>query len=404
MTTKEACDQEFYTALEARGISRRTFLGFCAGIAVTLGLSEAFGPQIAQAIAAESVIGKTSGNLAPAIWLEQASCTGCTESLAQVETPDVATIVLEILSLNYSETLSAAAGHSMEEAREQTIAAGGYVLIVEGAIMEGWNDNALRIAGETGVEILLQTAKSAAAIIAVGSCAVDGGWQASGVNPAGATGVQAILKKYGINKPLINLPACPVNPEWIVAVLVDYLMLGKLPALNSMNEPALMFDQPIHDNCPRRGHFENGEFVYQYGTVEEKLGYCLYPLGCKGPTAKSNCPIVRWNAGVSWCVESGAPCIGCCDANPTMTGHNWVDQNSPFQQRFRWFGMSDAHFTAPVVAASVTGIVVVALAAHGVGMKLTGRMDGGAGFEEKTAYEKKHPEKVVSDDSKGGDE
>jgi hydrogenase small subunit len=402
MTTKEACDQEFYNALESRGVSRRAFLGFCAGIAVTLGLSEAYGPQIAQAIAADSVIGNKSGNLAPAIWLEQASCTGCTESLAQVDTPDVATIVLELLSLNYSETLSAAAGYSMEEAREQTIAAGGYILIVEGAVMEGWDNNALRIAGETGVDILLETAKSAAAVVAVGSCAVDGGWQASGVNPAGATGVQAILKKNGIDKPIINLPACPVNPEWIVAVLIDYLLLGTLPELNSKNEPALMFNQPIHDNCPRRGHFENGEFVYQYGTEEEKLGYCLYPLGCKGPTVKSNCPIVRWNAGVSWCVESGAPCIGCADANPSMTGHNWVDQNAPFQDRFRWFGLSDSHFTAPVLAASITGVIAVALCAHGVGMKLTGRMDGGADFESMSDYEKKRARKAAAK-SEGGD-
>lgn len=414
MTTKEACDQEFYTALETRGVSRRTFLGFCASVAVALGLSEAYAPKIAQAIADDSVIGKKSGNLAPVIWLEQASCTGCTESLAQVTEPDVATIVLEMLSLNYSETLSAAAGYSMEESRKQTIAAGGYLLLVEGAIMEGWNNNALRIAGETGVDIFLETAEKADAIIATGSCAVDGGWQASGANPGGATGVMAILAKNGMSdKPVINLPACPVNPEWIVAVVVDYLLLGTLPELNEKNEPSLMFDQPIHENCPRRGHFENGEFVYQYGTIEEKKGYCLYPLGCKGPTTKSNCPIVRWNDGVSWCVESGAPCIGCCDANPFMTGHNWVDQNSPFQQRFRWFGNTGGHYTAPVLAASITGVIAVCIGIHGIGMKITGRTDGGADFEEMPAYEAKQQKKAGAatadaakedKDTKGGDE
>ena len=260
------------------------------------------------------------------------------------------------------------------------------------------------------MDILVETAKNAAAVIAVGSCAVDGGWQASGANPAGATGVTAILKKYGVDKPIINLPACPCNPEWIVAVIVDYLLLGTLPELDEKNEPSLIFGQPIHENCPRRGHFENGEFVYQYGTVEEKKGYCLYPLGCKGPTVKSNCPIVRWNDGVSWCVESGAPCIGCCDANPAMTGHNWVDQNAPFQQRFRWFGETGHHYTMPVLAASVTGVLAVLIGAHGVGMKLTGRTDGGADFEDMPEYEKKKLAKAgklpadETKDSKGGDE
>ncbi len=37
------------------------------------------------------------------------------------------TIVLDLISLNYSETLSAAAGHSVEEAKAQTIAAGNYI-------------------------------------------------------------------------------------------------------------------------------------------------------------------------------------------------------------------------------------------------------------------------------------
>ena len=65
--------------LESRGISRRSFLGYCAGIAAMIGLSEAAAPQVAQAL--ESVIGGASGSLKPVIWLEGSSCTGCTESL-----------------------------------------------------------------------------------------------------------------------------------------------------------------------------------------------------------------------------------------------------------------------------------------------------------------------------------
>ncbi len=143
---------------------------------------------------------------------------------------------------------------------------------------------------------------------------------------------------------MVNLPTCPVNPEWIVAMVVQLLLvadrdpatfLAKTPMVTRTVDdkvtnakvdllfPEGIFGQTIHDNCPRRGHFENGEFVTKLGSAEEAKGYCLYKVGCKGPQTYTNCPIVRWNSRASWCVESGAPCIGC-------GGLNWVDNNAPF--------------------------------------------------------------------------
>ncbi|MDR2587364.1 MAG: hydrogenase small subunit [Coriobacteriales bacterium] len=428
MTTKESCTDRFDAMLETRGVTRRRFLEFCGAIAVSLGLSEAMVPSIREALA-ESVIGKTEGALTPVIWLELASCTGCTESLASAETPDVATIVLELLSLNYAETLSAGAGFSLEEAKEQTIEAGGYLMVVEGALMEGWEGNALKIANEKAIDIVRHTASKAAAIVCAGSCAVDGGWQAAVPNPGGAIGIQPFLERsladgsftYEPNPgglpPIVNVPTCPSNPEHIIAVLVDVLLVGKLPELNHLGVPSLMFDQYIHDNCPRRGHFENGEFVYQFGSEEERKGYCLYPMGCKGPQTKNNCPIVRWNRRVSWCVEAGAPCAGCANANPTKQGYNWVDLNTPFLKRFKNLTIGDISVQPALVGAGVAGLVAVALAAHGVGMKLTGRTKGGADFEEVRAWDKKHPDKAIgvaaaaatseeskASDAEGGDE
>jgi hydrogenase small subunit len=374
--------------LESRGISRRSFLGYCAGIAAMIGLSEAAAPQVASAL--ESVIGEPSGALKPVIWMEGASCTGCTESFAQVSNPDVTTVVLELISLNYCETLSAAAGHSMEEARKQTIEAGNYLVVYEGAVVEAWDGNALRVAEEKGTESLLETAYGAEAVIAFGSCACDGGWQAARPNPSEACGVQKFLEKHGVETPVINIPCCPGNPEWIIAVLVEYLLMGRIPELNAKNEPKLMFSETIHDNCPRRGHFENGEFVYQFGTVEEEKGYCLYAVGCKGPQTFTNCPIVKWNRRASWCVESGAPCVGCGVINPSNPKANWVDQNTPFLKRFNWWQLGDWKISPAVVAGVVTGVVVAALACHAVGMKIAGRTDGGADFETERGYDKKH--------------
>lgn len=390
-TTMDAMD-----ILESRGVTRRSFMKLCAGIAAAAGLSELAIPRIAQAVE-KSVIGATSGDLYPVIWIEGASCTGCTESFAQIETPDVATVVLDVISLNYSETLSAAAGHSVEEAKAQTIAAGNYILIYEGAVLEGWGGNALRAAGETGCESLITAAESANAVCAIGSCAVNGGWCAASPNASNALGVQQFLEKNGIKTPVVNIPGCPVNPEWVMSVLVDVVMLGdpSLIDMNGFNEPSGIFNQTIHDNCERRGHFENGEFVYEFGSEEEKLGYCLYPLGCKGPQTKSICGVTLWNNRRSWCIQAGSPCIGCCEANPFNPGDNWVEVNTPFYKRFRDLNIGDWKFQPEPVAWILTGIVALALVVHGFGMKATGRMDGGAPFEPIRKWDKEHPEESI---------
>ena len=372
--------------LEARGFTRRDFLKYCGSLAVMLGLSQVAAPQIAEAL----VTGAESGKLLPVLWMEGGSCSGCTEALAQTNTPDIPELVLETISLNYCETLSAAAGHSMEQARKDTIEAGGYVLIYEGAVPTAFDGNVLMVGGEKGIDSLAETAEHADAVIALGSCACDGGWMASRPNDAHAMGVQKYLADRGIKTPVINIPCCPANPEWLVAVIVEYALMGRLPELNAKNEPAQMFNQTVHDNCPRRGHFENGEFVYRFGSAEEAKGYCLYALGCRGPQTFTNCPITRWNRSLSWCVEAGAPCIGCGSINPLHPQRNWVDENTPFLKRHRDISLGDFHFQPPVAALALTGLVVAALVVHGVGMKVAGRVDGGADFEPERRWDVKH--------------
>ena len=385
---------EFQGMLESRGVSRRSFMKLCGTLAVMVGLGEAAAPRVAQALE-ESVIGASQGDLYPVIWIEGASCTGCTEAFAQIDAPDPASIVLEMISLNYSETLSAAAGWSMEEAKEQTIAAGNYILIYEGAVLNGWDGNALRIAGKTGNEHLIEAAEKANAVVALGSCAVNGGWMAAHPNPSNAQGVQQFLKAQGIETPVINIPGCPPNPEWLCAILVEVLLLNKLPELNAENKPAQIFGQTVHDNCQRRGHFENGEFVYQFGSPEEAKGYCLYPLGCRGPQTKANCGVVRYNHRRSWCIEAGAPCIGCCEANPENPGQNWVEVNAPFLKRHRDLRIGDFMVQPGTIALGLTGIVAAALVVHGFGMKAAGRVPQGAEFEKVRAWDAMHPDKSI---------
>ncbi|HEY5541540.1 MAG TPA: hydrogenase small subunit [Coriobacteriia bacterium] len=388
----------FDDQLADRGVSRRDFLKFCGTVAAMLGMSELAVPQIAAAVEAAA-----AKKLAPAVWLDGGLCTGCTESTAQGENPDVATIVLDILSMNYMETIMYAMGDSAEEALTQTVEAnaGKFIMVYEGAVMTGFDGNALRVAGKTGLDQIMEVAPKAAAIVAVGSCAVDGGWVRAHPNPGGAMGIGEYLKSQNIATPVINLPTCPVNPVWLVAMVIDVLLLGGIDdqgkvtqglvdKLDAFGRPKLIFGQTIHDNCPRRGHFENGEFVYEFGSKEEALGYCLYAMGCKGPQTYTNCPIVRWNNKASWCVNSGSPCIGC-------GGFNWVDENAPFLSRMRRVGIgSGAHEGGynPATLGAVAGAVVAgALVVHGVGMYAAGRIGEGPPTEEMKDYDRKHMKK-----------
>jgi hydrogenase small subunit len=397
-----------YDLLAVRGVSRRDFLKYCSYVAAMLGLSEAAAPQIAAAVEAGA-----KGKLKPALWLNGGSCTGCTESMAQVDSPDVATVVLELLSVNYFETIMAAAGEYAEKAMDETIEAGRYLLIYEGAVMTGEDGNTLLVNGKKGKDILQKAAENADAIIAVGACAVDGGWVYAHPNPAGGIGVQSYLDTVKVATPVVNLPCCPTSPEWVVAMVVQWLLVAEDDPATflaktelktrtykdsvtgnnvTLNYPAYIVGSTIHDNCPRRGHFENGEFVTEFGSEEEAKGYCLYKMGCKGPQTYTQCPITRWNRSVSWCVNSGAPCIGC-------GGLNWVDNNAPFFKRLSsmQLGGGVGNVQPGTVGAIVGGVAAAGLLAHGLGMKAAGRIGDGPPMETAKAYDRKKMAK------KGGD-
>ncbi|MCK8113993.1 hydrogenase small subunit [Anaerosoma tenue] len=391
-----------YDLLAVRGVSRRDFMKYCGYVAAMLGLTEAAAPQIAAAV-------EKGAKLKPALWLNGGSCTGCTESMAQVDSPDVATIVLELLSLNYFETIMAAAGEYAEKNVDDTIEAGNYLLIYEGAVMMGEDGNTLLVNGHKGKDILEKAAAGAQAILAVGACAVDGGWVYAHPNPAGGIGVQSFLDSVKVATPVVNLPCCPTSPEWVVAMVVQWLLVAEDDPATFLDKTALLakdyrdnyrdadvtllypeyiVGSTIHDNCPRRGHFENGEFVTEFGSPEEAMGYCLYKVGCKGPQTYTQCPITRWNRSVSWCVQSGAPCIGC-------GGLNWVDNNAPFFKRLSSMQMGDTlgNVQPGSVGAVVGGVAAAALVAHGLGMKAAGRIGDGPPMEDMKVHDRKRMKK-----------
>jgi len=293
----------FYERMEGKGVSRRDFMKFCTFLTATMGLSSSFVPKVAEVFAAPA-------QRPPVIWLHFAECTGCTEAAIRSMYPWIDELVLEILNIEYHETIMAAAGHQAEEQLKSAVAKhkGKFICVVEGAIATKYNGGYGKIGGRTFWEIGKEVCSQAAGVICIGACSSFGGVQAAAPNPGGYKSVSEAL---GIKT--VNLPGCPPNPVNFVGTVVNYLLLGKLPALDNLGRPLFAYGKTIHDQCPRRSHFENDEFVEKFGSEEAAAGYCLYKMGCRGPETYNNCPIAKFNDGTSWPVEAGAPCIGCSE-------------------------------------------------------------------------------------------
>jgi [NiFe] hydrogenase small subunit len=291
-------EKAFYEKLEGKGVSRRDFMKFCTFLTATMGLSSSFIPKVAEVFAAPT-------QRPPVIWLHLGECTGCTEATLRSMYPWIDQLVLDVLDVAYHETIMAAAGHQAEEVLQNTLAKhkGKFICVVEGAIATKFNGGYGKVGGRTFLQSAKEVCSQAAGVICIGSCSAYGNIPAAKPNPGGYKGVGEVL---GIKT-------------------VNYLLLGKLPALDDIGRPLFAYGQTIHDNCPRRGHFESGEFVTEFGSKEAAEGYCLYKVGCRGPETYNNCSIVKFNGGTSWPVQAGHPCIGCSQPD-------FWDKFTPFYQ------------------------------------------------------------------------
>ncbi|MEF8701422.1 MAG: hydrogenase small subunit [Candidatus Accumulibacter sp. UW20] len=291
-------------------ISRRDFLQFCSTLAVTMGLPGGAEAAIAKAI--------ETAQRPSVIWLHFQECTGCTESLLRAEHPTLEKLILDVISLDYHETLMAAAGHQAEAARKDamTVHKGKYVLVVEGAIPVRDKGVFCKIGGQTAVDLVTECAADAAAVMAIGSCASWGGMPSSGPNPTGASRLAEVL-----GKPVVTIPGCPPNPYNFLATVVHFLTFGKLPEVDQLGRPKFAYSRLIHEHCERRAHFDAGRFAIEFGDSGHRQGYCLYKLGCKGPETYANCSTIGFgDAGENnWPVGCGHPCIGCTEQGVGFT-------------------------------------------------------------------------------------
>ncbi|MDF2947060.1 MAG: [NiFe] hydrogenase small subunit HydA [Bacillales bacterium] len=328
-----------------RGFSRRDFLKMCTALAATLGLDYSQTNKVVNAMETKKRV--------PVIWLQMQDCTGCSESFIRSSQPKTESVLLEMISLEYSEVLSAPSGHYAEKSIKDVMEKykGEYIVVVEGSIPS--NDIYLMIAGKSARKELEHVCENAAAVLAYGSCSSWGGVAAAKPNPTGAVPVTDIIK----NKPVIVVPGCPPIAEVMTGVIAHYVTFGVLPELDHLGRPKAFYRHRIHDKCNRRAYFDAGLFVENFDDEGSKQGYCLYKVGCKGPTTYNSCAEMRWNGGVSYPIQSGNPCIGCSEKD------FW--DNGPFFTRVAKIPGTQTTINPDVVGAAVVGATIAGVAAHG---------------------------------------
>jgi hypothetical protein len=104
------------------------------------------------------------------ICLHFQDCTGCSETLLRTSHPDVADLILNVISLDYHETLMAASGYQAEAALKQALADnfGKFVLVVEGSIPTKEQGRYMKLAGRPASEVLKDVGRKSAAVVADG--------------------------------------------------------------------------------------------------------------------------------------------------------------------------------------------------------------------------------------------
>ena len=285
-------------------VSRRDFLKYCGISAGALGLT------CGDLKALDAVL--ASGNAPAVLWLQGSSCCGDSISLInRISSTSPATVdelLLGSIDLIFHPNLM---GPSGDEAVQAIKSVSNYILVIEGGVPTEYGGMACTVWTENDVDItfgdaIRALAANASQVICVGQCACFGGIPAAGSNP-----VKVVSAPTYLAMPTINIAGCPAHPDWIIGTIAQ-LLAGKTLSLDSYGRPTVYFGKTVHKQCPLRETEEASTFGVR--------NRCLKELGCRGPNTYANCPVQKWNNGVSWCVNAGAPCIGC--TSPAFPGAN----------------------------------------------------------------------------------
>jgi hydrogenase small subunit len=333
---------------QLKGYSRREFVQFCTWLAAAAGIEASAVGQVVHALETKARV--------PVVWFHFQECTCCSESFIRSSHPIVADVLIDLISLDYTETLMAASGHQAEAALHESMTKhqGEYLMLVEGSVPTADGGVYCCIGGRTARDILAEAAAGAKAIVAWGSCASNGCIQAARPNPTDATPIHELVS----GKPIINVPGCPPIGEVMAGTIVHLLTFGRIPQLDGLGRPLAFYSRRVHDTCYRRPNYDAGLFVESFDDENAKRGYCLYKVGCRGPVTYNACGVMRWNGGVSYPIQSGHGCIGCSEAN------FW--DNGPFYQHLAGFPGFGIETTADDIGVAVGAATAAGIAVHAV--------------------------------------
>jgi len=341
-----ASKDSLWERMREKGYSRREFLQFCSFAAAAAGLAPAARGSVAKAFEKKRP---------PVVWLHFQECTCCSESFIRASHPIVADVLLDAISLDYTQTLQAAAGEAAEKCLHDAIrnSAGQYILLVEGSVPVKDDGIYCCVAGRSALEILKETAAGAATVVAWGNCASYGCIQGARPNPTGATPISKL-----IGKTVINVPGCPPIADVMVGVVTHLLLFGRPPELDAQGRPKEFYGRRVHDTCYRRPYYDAGMFVESWDDDHARKGYCLYRMGCRGPVTYNACAVTKWNRGTSYPIQSGHGCIGCSE--------NGFWDNGPFYRHLPSFPGFGIESTADTVGMAAGIGVAVGVGAHAI--------------------------------------
>lgn len=348
------------------------------------------------------------------LWLHGVMDSGCSISMLDGENPDILEF-LQLFNLNllYHEVLMMQQGIFVDGQLANTSDLNsevlleeilenerGYVLIAEGAIANGPHGSGkyMVLGGKIYKDVFERAARNASVIVAIGQCATN-----SGVNAAESEisdlmdhrGVaftledpsKGIVDLLGIDTPVVNINGCPAHPDWVF-LTIGAIALGKIRVPDDLPEvldrwyrPKVFYppDPTVHDNCPRRGFYDRGEFETTVGGPK-----CLWKLGCKGPYSHADCALRHWNGHVNFCPQAGSPCIGCVQPG-------FPDSTRPFYVEIEDAGIVNTNLDTIAGVAIAGGLI--AAGAHALRRTVLRKPEEKEGTTEESALERTGGEK-----------
>ncbi|MFY9200644.1 MAG: hydrogenase small subunit [Methanosarcina flavescens] len=348
------------------------------------------------------------------LWLHGVMDSGCSISMLDGENPDILEF-LQLFNLNllYHEVLMMQQGIFVDGQLANTSDLNsevlleeilenerGYVLIAEGAIANGPHGSGkyMVLGGKIYRDVFERAARNASVIVAIGQCATNSGVNAAeseindlmdhrGVAFTREDSSKGIVDLLGIDTPVVNVNGCPAHPDWVF-LTVGAIALGKIRVPDDLPEvldrwyrPKVFYppDYTVHDNCPRRGFYDRGEFETTVGGPK-----CLWKLGCKGPYSHADCATRRWNGHINFCPQAGSPCIGCVQPG-------FPDSTRPFYVEIEDAGIVNTNLDTIAGVAIAGGLI--AAGAHALRRTVLRKPEEKEGTTEESALERAGGEK-----------